>query len=72
MNYLIKDESGEFVEFDWNNPAHAADPYKNRESRFYQTVLYNGAEWKDRVIETFEGGRDAMTQGAGGTTTGCI
>ena len=70
MNYLIKDESGEFVEFDWNNPAHAADPYKNRESRFYQTVLYNGAEWKDRVIETFEGGRDAMTQGAGGTTTG--
>lgn len=70
MNYLIKDGTGKYVEFDWSNPEHAADPYKNREPRFYQTVLYNGAEWKDRTIETYEGGKDALTQGAGGSTTG--
>ncbi len=29
-----------------------------------------GAEWKGRIIETYEGGKDAMTQGAGGSTTG--
>ncbi len=42
MNYLIKDGSGKYVEFDWNNPVHASEPYKNREPRFYQSVLYNG------------------------------
>lgn len=44
--------------FDWNNPVHAANPYANREPRFYKSVLYNGAPWKGRVIETFVGGAD--------------
>lgn len=35
--------------FDWNNPAHAADPYTNREARFYSTFLYDGAPWKPRT-----------------------
>jgi hypothetical protein len=34
--------------FDWANPAHAADPYTDREARFYATVLYEGADWRDR------------------------
>ena len=34
--------------FDWNNPDHAADPYANRDPRFYGTVLYDGADWKPR------------------------
>lgn len=34
--------------FDWGNPAHAADPYANRDPRFYATVLYDGADWKPR------------------------
>ncbi len=34
--------------FDWNNPAHAADPYANRDPRLYATVLYDGAPWKPR------------------------
>lgn len=34
--------------FDWNNPAQAADPYANRDPRFYATVLYDGAGWKPR------------------------
>lgn len=35
--------------FDWNNPAHAAAPYEGREARFYSTILYDGAPWKDRT-----------------------
>lgn len=39
--------------FDWNNPQHAADPYKDRDPRFYATVLYDGASFKDRTLETY-------------------
>ncbi len=35
--------------FDWDNPAHAAAPYVGREARFYSTILYDGAPWKDRT-----------------------
>ncbi len=35
--------------FDWDNPAHAAAPYVDREPRFYSTILYDGAPWKDRT-----------------------
>ncbi len=34
--------------FDWSNPAHKADPYTGREARFYATILYEGADWRDR------------------------
>jgi len=34
--------------FDWNNPTHSADPYANRDPRFYATILYDGADWKPR------------------------
>lgn len=34
--------------FDWNNTAHKADPYANRDPRFYGTILYDGAGWKPR------------------------
>jgi hypothetical protein len=34
--------------FDWSNPAHAADPWADREARFYATVLYEGADWRVR------------------------
>lgn len=34
--------------FDWNNPAQKADPYVNREPRFYASILYDGAPWKPR------------------------
>ncbi|RMH65676.1 MAG: RagB/SusD family nutrient uptake outer membrane protein [Bacteroidetes bacterium] len=35
-------------EFSWDNPEHAADPYANRDPRFYANVLYNGAVWRPR------------------------
>ncbi|WP_353480315.1 RagB/SusD family nutrient uptake outer membrane protein [Haliscomenobacter sp.] len=34
--------------FDWNNPAHAAAPYTNRDPRFYSSILYDGSNWKPR------------------------
>lgn len=39
--------------FDWNNPQMAANPYENRDPRFYASILYDGAPWKDRYVETF-------------------
>lgn len=35
--------------FDWDNPAHVAAPYKNRDPRFYATVLYEGVKWRQRT-----------------------
>lgn len=32
------------------------DPYANRDPRFYASILYNGAPWRDQIIETFEDG----------------
>jgi len=34
--------------FDWADPAQAADPFANRDPRFYATILYDGADWKPR------------------------
>lgn len=39
------------TKFDWNNSAHKADPYANRDPRFYATVLYDGADWKPRPAD---------------------
>lgn len=70
-SYKMSDGS----EFNWNNPEHAANPYENREPRFYASILYNGAPWKGRTIETYVGGIDGFEQygsqqTSGGTTTG--
>lgn len=46
--YEMKDGA----KFSWSNPAMAADPYTNREPRFYASILYNGAPWKGRTINT--------------------
>lgn len=36
------------TKFDWNDPVMAADPYKNREPRFYADINYEGAPWRIR------------------------
>ncbi|NEW83083.1 MAG: RagB/SusD family nutrient uptake outer membrane protein [Mariniphaga sp.] len=40
--------------FDWNNPVHKADPYKNRDPRFYASILYEGAKWRQRPADVKE------------------
>lgn len=44
-----------------DDPAYnPQDPYVNRDPRFYATILYDGAPFKDRQIETFlPGGKDS-------------
>ena len=39
---------------------NSQNPYVNRDPRFYATILYDGAPFKDRTIETFlPGGKDS-------------
>jgi hypothetical protein len=48
------------VPFDTTNPEHVNNPYENRDPRFYATILYNGAEYRGRQVETFlPGGQDS-------------
>ncbi|MGK9119732.1 RagB/SusD family nutrient uptake outer membrane protein [Olivibacter jilunii] len=58
------------TDFNWNNPMHAANPYVGREPRFYASILYNGALWKGRTMETYEGAKDGYAVGGGTTSTG--
>lgn len=44
---------------------NAANPYANRDPRFAATIIYNGAKWLNRPVETFDGGLDRP----GGTRT---
>ncbi|MDE7387233.1 MAG: RagB/SusD family nutrient uptake outer membrane protein [Muribaculaceae bacterium] len=49
--------------FDWNTWSQGhADPFTDREPRFQATILYNGAQWRDRTIETFEDGADGFKE----------
>lgn len=43
---------------DPNNTYDPNNPYVNRDPRFYATVLYNGAPYKDRTIQPYAGGAD--------------
>lgn len=36
------------TKFNWSNPDNKANPYENREPRFYASILYDGATWKPR------------------------
>ena len=37
--------------FDWNNLGADQDPYADREARFYSTILYDGAGYKERAAD---------------------
>ncbi|MBQ7254567.1 MAG: RagB/SusD family nutrient uptake outer membrane protein [Bacteroidales bacterium] len=60
----------------WHTSTTAEPPYKQLEPRFQATILYNGANWKERKIEPFVGGVDGWCQWnkepqpQGRTTTG--
>lgn len=45
---------------DANTSYDPKNPYKNRDPRFYATVLYNGASYRGSTVETFTpGGKDS-------------
>lgn len=46
----------------WHNPSGVTQepPYAELEPRFHATILYNGAAWKGRTIESYVGGIDGF------------
>ncbi len=56
----------------WQSDGHA-DPFSDREPRFQATILYDGAAWRGRTIESGVDGADGYTEfrrtGAGGGKT---
>ena len=55
-------DGGRAVAFDWDNPAHAANPYASRDPRLRMSVITNNASFSGggeaRSVEIWEGGRD--------------
>ncbi|SDC19175.1 RagB/SusD family nutrient uptake outer membrane protein [Niabella drilacis] len=47
-----------------------ATPYVDRDPRFYTDILYNGAQFKGRAVETFAGGRDEASTNTDHSRTG--
>lgn len=60
---LVKNATGGIigsVPFDWNNPAHAANPYINRDPRLTFSIIKNDTLFKSVRIETFTGGNSGL------------
>ena len=49
---LIDDyEMSDGTLFNWGEATHKANPYRNRDPRFYATILYDGAGWRQRPTD---------------------
>ncbi len=77
IQQLVDDyEMMDGTKFDWNNPAQKADPYLNRDPRFYATILFDGADWKPRPadVAALDPANEIQTgyydNGSGGTING--
>ena len=69
-NLVSAYEMSDGSSFDWNNPAQAANPYKNRDPRLEMTVVFNGMQWPAKIpVETYHGGRNGQPL-LNATTTG--
>ena len=61
IGQLVDDyEMMDGTKFNWTNPVHKANPYDNREPRFYASILYDGAPWKPR--DKISGNVDPVSQ----------
>ncbi len=64
QNLVDKFEFADGTVFDWDNSDHAANPYANRDPRFYNNILYPGAahgvdgSGNTLYLETWTGGGD--------------
>jgi len=60
LGQMVDDfEMSDGTPFSWSNPTQAANPYSNRDPRFYADVLYNGAPFQGRKAQFYEGGLDS-------------
>jgi SusD family. len=58
-------KNGTATSFDWNNPEQKANPYANRDPRFYSTIYkhgdqYNASNINTIVLDCSEGGNSAF------------
>lgn len=62
-------EMADGTAFSWST--HGTNPYTGREPRFYASILYNGAPWEGRTIQSYVGGTDGYLEWkpAGATTS---
>ncbi|WP_153796495.1 RagB/SusD family nutrient uptake outer membrane protein [Foetidibacter luteolus] len=51
QNLVDSYEMMDGTKFDWSKPEQAADPYANRDPRFYASVFYDGCKWKPRTTD---------------------
>jgi len=51
QNLVDNYEMMDGTKFDWNKPEQAAQPYVNRDPRFYASILYDGTKWKPRTTD---------------------
>lgn len=58
QNMVDAYEMADGSKFDWNNPAHAANPYQSRDPRLALSIIVNNSQFKGRAVEAWEGGRD--------------
>lgn len=58
LDYVNKFTFADGTKFDWNNPDHVKDPFKNRDPRLYETVLVNGDYYQGRTAELYIGGEE--------------
>jgi hypothetical protein len=56
--YEVKVDANTAEPFDWNNPAHAASPFANRDPRLGFSILLNNTTFKGRPVECWAGGLD--------------
>ena len=62
--------SGNLVDaYEYIGEPDPANPYANRDKRFYSTIVYNGATWNGRTIDITEGGTDSY-KATGASRTG--
>jgi len=62
LEQLVEDfEMADGSVFSWSNPAAAANPYQNRDPRFYADILSNGLMFQGRGAQFYEGGLDSKT-----------
>lgn len=60
LEQMVEDfEMSDGTAFSWTNPTQAANPYANRDPRFYADILYNGAPFQGRQAQFYEGGLDS-------------
>jgi len=51
IGQLVDDyEMMDGTSFSWSNTTHKAAPYKNREPRFYASIMFDGSDWKPRNL----------------------